>query len=143
MRARKEHTMRLGSLPAVSLFALLLALVSGCGDSSAQEGAREGDSARGLALFMAQGCVTCHSGSSMQGPSLDGIGDAYLKEAGGDLVEARDRVKAYVKDPRVVKPIVPRTNTTFSQMPAYPLMGDAELHAISEYILSISDGRKP
>jgi mono/diheme cytochrome c family protein len=138
--------MRLGSL-VVTLGALIFIFVfgfaSGCGDSSAQEGAREGDAARGLALFSSQGCIVCHSGNSVQGPYLEGIGDAYLKEAGGDPAKAKERLKAYIRDPRGVKPLVPRSATTFSQMPAYPLMTEAQLHAMSEYLLSIRDGRKP
>lgn len=134
---------RNAALPIAVAAFLFAVATAGCGDSPAQTGVREGAPARGLALFMAQGCITCHAPSSMQGPQLDGIGDAYLKEAGGDVARAKAMVKAYVRDPRGVKPIVPRQNAMFSQMPAYPLMDDAQIDAIAEYILSISDGRKP
>jgi mono/diheme cytochrome c family protein len=128
---------------ALALAALAVPPAAGCGDSPAQVGAREGASARGLSLFMAQGCITCHSSNTIQGPYLEGIGDAYLADAGGDVFRAKARVKAYVKDPRGVKPLAPRNNPAYSQMPAYPLMDEAQLEAIAEYILSIRDGRKP
>jgi len=133
----------LARLAVVAVVAIVLLTLASCGDSPAQPGAREGDSAKGLALFMSNGCITCHSTSSMTGPRLDGIGDAYVAECGGDVAKAKSRVVAYLKDPRGVKPLVPRENPAFSQMPAYALVDEKQLAQIAEYILSIRDGRAP
>ncbi len=129
---------------AAAAATLTLALVSlpSCGDSPAQANAREGPAARGLSIFMATGCATCHSEGSIQGPYLERIGDEYLAAAGGDLARAKRMVVAYLKDPKGVGPQKPREGK-FLEMPAYHLMSPEQLDLLAEYVLSIRDGRKP
>ena len=78
---------------------------------AASGGTVAGDAAAGRTLFLAKGCIACHTAQGIQGatgtigPNLNGIGDPAkrptLTDGGRNTPE---HIREWIKDPQKLKP---------------------------------------
>lgn len=86
----------------------------------------------GRRLFVAQGCIACHStgktSGRMIGPELGHFGQRHSLGA-GILPPTIDNVASFIRAPQAAKPGV--------RMPAYPQLSDEDARAIARYLKAL------
>jgi cytochrome c oxidase subunit II len=92
----------------------------------------EASRARGLEVFMRDGCMACHTirgtdAGGMVGPDLTHVGGRRTIAA-GTLANTRGNLQGWIADPQGIKPGAP--------MPRVELSG-ADLNAVSDYLAGL------